>query len=125
MIIEQSGGIILIQRKNRPFGWALPGGFIDYGEAAEEAAKREAREETSLELSQLKQFHTYSAADRDPRFHTISLVFIAKGEGKAKAADDAKNIGLFGEKDLPDNIAFDHRQILKDYFLFKAGENPF
>ena len=83
MIIEmENGGIILIKRKNPPFGWALPGGFVDYGESLEEAAVREAREETSLEITLTTQFHTYSNPKRDPRRHTITTVFVAKAKGK-------------------------------------------
>jgi len=116
IIIEVKGGIILIKRKNPPFGWALPGGFVDYGESLEKAAIREAREETSLDVELIRQFHTYSDPDRDERFHTISTVYIAKAEGEPKAADDAKEIGVFNKDNLPSPIAFDHERILKDYF---------
>ncbi|HDD64691.1 MAG TPA: NUDIX domain-containing protein [Firmicutes bacterium] len=116
IIIEVEGGIILIKRKNPPFGWALPGGFVDYGESVEEAAIREAKEETGLDIKELKQFRVYSRPDRDPRLHTISTVFIAKGEGTPKASDDAKDIGIFNKENLPENIAFDHKKILGDYF---------
>lgn len=116
IIIEISGGIILIKRKNPPFGWAIPGGFIDYGESAEHAAKREAKEETGLDIEDLKQFHTYSAPDRDPRHHTISVVFNARATGTPKADDDAADIGIFTKGNLPDQIAFDHSKILEDYF---------
>jgi len=117
IIIEiESKGIILIKRKNPPFGWAIPGGFVDYGESLEEAAIREAKEETNLEVKLIRQFHTYSDPKRDPRHHSISTVYIAKGKGKPKAKDDALEIGIFNELNLPDEIAFDHRSILKDYF---------
>lgn len=117
IIIEiENGKVILIKRKNQPHGWAIPGGFVDRGESLEEAAAREAKEETSLEISDLHQFHTYSAPARDPRFHTISTVFTAKASGRPKADDDAVKIGIFGEEELPDEIAFDHRKILADYF---------
>lgn len=120
IIIEfESKGIILIKRKNPPFGWALPGGFVDYGESLEEAAKREAKEETNLEIYQLRQFRTYSDPFRDPRHHSISTVYIAKAEGNLQAKDDAIEIGIFNEFNLPEEIAFDHRQILKDYFYEK------
>ena len=88
-IIEINGGIVLIERKNPPFGWALPGGFVDYGESLEDAVVREAKEETSLDISGVKQFHTYSDPKRDPRFHTIGTVYIAQAEGKPQAGDDA------------------------------------
>jgi ADP-ribose pyrophosphatase YjhB (NUDIX family) len=117
IIIEiESKGIILIKRKNSPFGWAIPGGFVDYGESLEEAAIREAKEETNLDVKLIRQFHTYSNPKRDPRHHSISTVYIAKGKGKPKAKDDALEIGIFNELNLPDEIAFDHRSILKDYF---------
>jgi ADP-ribose pyrophosphatase YjhB (NUDIX family) len=116
IIIEYKGGIILIKRKNPPPGWALPGGFVDYGESLEYAAVREAKEETGLDIRLVRQFHTYSSPDRDARFHTISTVYIAKGEGKLNAGDDAKEAGIFTRDKLPGEIAFDHRNILKDYF---------
>jgi ADP-ribose pyrophosphatase YjhB (NUDIX family) len=117
IIIEiESKRIILIKRKNPPYGWAMPGGFVDYGESLEEAALREAKEETSLEVERLRQFHTYSDPQRDPRHHSISTVYVAKGTGKPCAKDDAIEIGIFTESSLPDEIAFDHRAILSDYF---------
>lgn len=116
IIIKYRKGIILIKRKNPPEGWALPGGFVDYGESLEQAAIREAKEETGLNIKLIRQFHTYSDPDRDPRFHTISTVFIATAKGKAKAGDDAKEIGIFKKEELPDNIVFDHKKILDDYF---------
>ncbi|MEW6419409.1 MAG: NUDIX hydrolase [Nitrospirota bacterium] len=116
IIIEYNRGIVLIKRKNPPEGWALPGGFVDYGESLETAAMREAKEETGLDVELLRQFHTYSDPKRDPRHHTITTVFIAKAEGKAIAGDDAKGIGIFTKGTLPEQIAFDHRDILKDYF---------
>jgi len=112
-------GIILIERKNPPYGWALPGGFVDYGESLEQAAIREAKEETSLDIELIEQFHTYSEPGRDPRFHTISTVFIARASGKPIAKDDAKNIGIFTEEEINFPLAFDHSRILKDYFEYK------
>jgi 8-oxo-dGTP diphosphatase len=119
IIIEYKGGIVLIERKNYPFGWAIPGGFVEYGESCEETAIREAKEETGLDIEDLRQFKTYSNPERDPRIHTISTVFIAKGKGELKSGDDAKNAKIFNKENLPENIAFDHRDILKEYFLFK------
>jgi len=117
IIIEiESAGIVLIKRKNPPYGWAIPGGFVDYGESLEEAAIREAKEETNLDIKLIRQFHTYSDPKRDPRHHSISTVYIAKGKGEPKAKDDALEIEIFTEENLPDEIAFDHRSILKDYF---------
>lgn len=109
-------GIVLIKRKNPPYGWAIPGGFIDYGESLEKAAIREAKEETDLDVVLIKQFHVYSDPGRDPRHHTISTVYVAKAKGVPRANDDAIEIGIFNESDLPDDIAFDHRSILQDYF---------
>ncbi|TKJ31993.1 NUDIX hydrolase [bacterium (candidate division B38) B3_B38] len=118
IIIEhEGGGIVLIERRNYPYGWALPGGFQEYGETVEECAVREAREETSLNVTLTRQFHTYSDPTRDPRGHTVTTVFIATGKGIPRAADDAKEIGVFTRENLPSPIAFDHRQILEDYFL--------
>ncbi len=119
IIIETDSGIVLIKRKNPPYGWAIPGGFIDYCESAEQAAIREAKEETNLDIMDLKQFHTYSDPGRDPRFHTISVVFVARAEGIPRAKDDAIDIGIFTADRLPEEIAFDHRKILNDYFQKK------
>lgn len=125
-IIEVNAGIVVIQRSNPPFGWALPGGFVDYGESLEEAVIREAKEETGLELSGLKQFHTYSEAQRDPRFHTIGTVFIAKAKGRPKAGDDAASIKVVKFSEIQDLVfAFDHKRILEDYLKYKKGQNPF
>lgn len=109
-------GIVLIKRKNPPHGWAIPGGFVDYGESLEEAAVREAKEETSLDVQLKKQFHTYSDPDRDPRQHTISTVFLASARGRPKAEDDAQEIGIFTRKEINFSLAFDHDKILADYF---------
>ena len=115
-IIELPDGIVIIQRSNPPFGWALPGGFVDYGESLEDAVKREAKEETNLDLSEIKQFHTYSAPGRDPRFHTIGTVFIAKAKGKPKAGDDAADIKVIKISQIEKlKFAFDHKKILTDY----------
>jgi 8-oxo-dGTP diphosphatase len=115
IIIEMKGGIVLIKRKNPPFGWALPGGFVDYGESFEAAAVREAREETGLEVTGLLQFHTYSDPGRDARLHTASTVFIGRADGVPQAGDDAGEVGLFSRDNLPD-LAFDHATILADYY---------
>jgi ADP-ribose pyrophosphatase YjhB (NUDIX family) len=110
-------GIVLIKRKNPPPGWALPGGFVDYGESLEEAARREAFEETSLDVTLEYQFHTYSAPDRDPRLHTISTVFVATGQGTLRPADDAQEAGVFTAEEIAFPLAFDHRKILDDYYM--------
>ncbi len=115
IIIEIGGRIVLIKRKNPPHGWALPGGFVDYGESFETAAVREAREETGLDVEGLVQFHTYSDPGRDARMHTASTVFTGRAEGVPQAGDDAGEARLFGPDDLPE-LAFDHALILADYF---------
>ena len=123
-IIETAGGIVLIERKNPPPGWALPGGFVDVGESLAQAARREAREETSLDIELVEQFFSYSDPRRDPRGHTVSAVFIARASGQPRAADDAKNVRVFALADLP-SLAFDHGQILRDYRIWKeTGRRP-
>jgi ADP-ribose pyrophosphatase YjhB (NUDIX family) len=116
IVIKYMDGVILIRRKNPPPGWAIPGGFVDYGETLEAAAAREAKEETGLDVRLLRQFHSYSDPSRDPRQHTISTVFVAEASGKAAAGDDAAEIGVFTRSSLPEDLAFDHKQILEDYF---------
>ena len=122
-IYNENHEFILIQRKNPPFegSWALPGGFVDYGEKTEDAAIREAKEETSIDIESVKLFNVYSDPDRDPRRHTVSIVYLAHGNfDDAKADDDAGDIGVFSFDDLKGlDLAFDHRMILeevKDYF---------
>ena len=122
IITIEGGGIILIMRRNNPVGWAIPGGFVDYGESLEDAAVREAREETSLDVVLEGQLGTYSKPDRDPRQHTISTVFMASGAGTPVAADDAAEIGVFTEDTLPEPLMFDHREILSDYFRVIRGK---
>ena len=109
-------GIVLILRKNDPRAWALPGGFVDYGETLEETAVREAQEETGLKVEAISQLHTYSDPQRDPRQHTISTVFTAKAKGLPRPGDDAERTGIFTAKKLPFPLAFDHEKILRDYF---------
>mgnify|MGYP001549823185 CR=1 FL=1 len=116
---EQYTSIVLIKRKNPPFGWALPGGFVDYGESLESAAVREAKEETGLNISLIRQFHTYSDPSRDKRKHTISTVFIASATGIPKGADDALEAKLFALNNIPSEMAFDHAQIIDDYIKKK------
>ena len=121
IIIELKEGIILIERSNPPYGWALPGGFVDYGESLEHAAVREAKEETNVDLENLKQFHTYSDPNRDPRFPTISTVFIGRGQGKPQFGDDAKGLKIVPYKELLKlDYAFDHKKIIQDYLKAKS-----
>jgi len=125
-IIEiSSGGIVLVERKNQPHGWALPGGFVDYGESLEVAAVREAKEETCLDVTLVEQFHTYSDPHRDPRHHTVSTVYLAIADGVPEGGDDAQDAKVFIENELPDRIVFDHPKILADYFRYKkTGQRP-
>lgn len=111
--------IILIERLNPPYGWALPGGFLDYGESVETAATREAQEEVGLDVRLLEQFQVYSVPDRDPRQHTISIVFIATATGTPIAQDDAKSVGIFTPWEIPPTLCFDHRQIIDDYLQYR------
>lgn len=111
--------IVLIERQNTPYGWALPGGFVDYGESVEAAAQREAQEETSLQVELIEQFQVYSDPNRDPRQHTLSVVFIATAKGEPKAQDDAKAIDTFELWQIPPNLCFDHDQILRDYRYYR------
>ncbi|RTZ91666.1 MAG: NUDIX hydrolase [Deltaproteobacteria bacterium] len=120
--VEGADGIVLIERKNPPYGWAIPGGFVDYGESMEETAVREAKEETGLDVTLVRQLHTYSDPKRDPRHHTITTVFIAKAKGEPKGGDDAKQARIFTRDNLPSPLAFDHAKILEDYFRFKDSE---
>lgn len=111
--------IILIERHNEPLGWAIPGGFIDYGELAEVAARREALEEIGLQVELIEQFHVYSDPSRDPRSHTISIVFLATATGTPQAGDDAKSCGIFESWRIPPNLCFDHDRILQDYWRYR------
>jgi 8-oxo-dGTP diphosphatase len=122
IIIELEGGIVLIERKNPPHGWALPGGFVDYGESLEEAAVREAREETSLEVTNIRLLGCYSDPKRDERMHTISTVYFADGCGQPQAADDAAHLEVFPLSDLPETLCFDHAKILYDYRMLREKQ---
>ncbi len=125
IIIEYKNGIVLIERKNEPYGWALPGGFVDVDESLEAAAVREAREETSLEVALRALLYIYGKPGRDPRGHAVSVVYIATGSGTLSASDDAKDAGVFAPDQLPDPIAFDHREIIADYCAFlRTGNRP-
>lgn len=120
IIIELERGVVLIERSNPPFGWAIPGGFVDYNESLEDCAVREAKEETSLDIYDLKQFHTYSKPGRDPRFNTVTTVFTAKAKGRPKAASDAANLRVLKpEETLKLNLAFDHKEVIKDYLKWR------
>jgi 8-oxo-dGTP diphosphatase len=122
LIDRADQSIVLIERRHPPYGWAIPGGFVDYGESLETAAKREAKEEVCLEVELIEQFHVYSDPQRDSRQHTISVVFLAKAKGNPQAADDAKNVGIFPLDRLPDQLCFDHAQILQDYRYYRQTQ---
>lgn len=118
-------GVVLVQRRNPPLGWALPGGFVDYGESLEQAAVREAMEETGLEVQDLRQFHAYSDPSRDPRQHNISVVFMAQAQGIPRPGDDAADCRIFPLDSLPQPLAFDHSGILADYLRYlSTGRLP-
>lgn len=116
--------IVLIERKNPPYGWALPGGFVDVGERLEQAAVREAREETGLEVRLVALLGCYSDPARDDRGHTVSAVYIAEARGEPAARDDAKAVACHTLDDLPENLAFDHALILADYARFRTDGHP-
>ena len=124
-VIELPRGIVLVRRRNPPPGWALPGGFVDYGESLPAAAVREAQEETGLTVDLVELFQVYSDPRRDPRKHTVSAVFVARASGEPVGGDDAAEAQVFTEDSLPQELAFDHGQILADYFDYKrTGRRP-
>ena len=120
VIVENAEGhVLLILRKNPPEGWAIPGGFVDYGETLERAAIRELREETGLDVTLTAQLHTYSDPNRDPRHHTVTTVFLGLASGDPVASDDAVEARFFPLTELPDPLAFDHRTVLGDLERFR------
>lgn len=125
VIVEIGSQIVLIERKNPPHGWAIPGGFVDYGEPVEAAAVREIKEETGLDVVLDTMLYVYSDPQRDPRQHVTSVVFVGQAQGVPKAADDAKNARLFSPVTPPSPMSFDHAQILRDYLSFRqSGKTP-
>ena len=107
--------LLLVRRLNPPHGWALPGGFVNHGESVEQAAIREALEETGLSVNLERQFHVYSDPGRDPRGHTVTVVFVGQADGRPVGGDDAAEARFFDAGALPDDIAFDHAAILRDF----------
>ena len=116
--------IVLIRRKNPPLGWALPGGFVDYGETVEDAARREMAEETGLAVELLGLLGVYSDPARDPRQHNLSVVFVGRAQGRPVAGDDARDLALFSPDNLPEPLCFDHALILEHYQAWRRGERP-
>ncbi len=115
VIVRHERRIVLVKRKNPPSGWAIPGGFVETGETVEQAARRELREETSLELRSLRQWRIFSRPDRDPRQHVVSVCFKAQGQGTMQANSDAASVRTFSYYEPLPELAFDHQQILKEY----------
>ena len=125
VIIECRDGIVLIERANPPFGWALPGGFVDEWEKVEDAARREAMEETGLTVRLETLLYVYSDPKRDPRQHTITVAFIGQADGEPSAGDDAKNAQVFPVEQLPSPLVFDHQRIVEDYLNYRrSGQRP-
>ncbi|HEY8427448.1 MAG TPA: NUDIX hydrolase [Sandaracinaceae bacterium] len=125
VVIETPAGIVLIERANEPRGWALPGGFIDYGEAPADAARREVKEETGLDVELTDLLFVYGDPQRDPRQHNLSIVYVGRAEGEPRGGDDAARARPFPLEALPSPLCFDHARILEDYRRFRAsGERP-
>ena len=120
LIDQPNRPFVLIERANPPFGWAIPGGFVDVGEKVEHAAVREAQEETSLSVTLTALLGIYSDPKRDNRGHTVTAVYMAEATGLPVAADDAKNFGIYTFDNLPDVLAFDHAQVIDDYREFRT-----
>ncbi|MBF8273568.1 MAG: ADP-ribose pyrophosphatase [Magnetococcales bacterium] len=119
LVDRENNPIVLIERKNPPYGWAIPGGFVDPGERVEQAAKREALEETGLSVTLKTLLGIYSDPKRDPRFHTVTALYVAQACGEPQAQDDARNVAIHGIDQLPDRLAFDHDLLLQDYLSWR------
>jgi 8-oxo-dGTP diphosphatase len=125
VIIDVGGRIVLVERRFEPKGWALPGGFIELGESAATAAVREVQEETGLVPTLTELFHVYSDPGRDPRRHTLTVVYLGVATGEPRGGDDAARALLFTADTLPSPLAFDHARILDDYFTYRrTGRRP-
>ncbi len=125
VVILRPGGVVLVERRNPPLGWALPGGFVEEGESLEQAAVREALEETGLRVRLREQFFTYSDPRRDPRRHTITTVYLGEADGTPRGGDDALRARVWAWADLPAPLCFDHARILADVRRYlDTGERP-
>ncbi|HVN63390.1 MAG TPA: NUDIX hydrolase [Candidatus Binataceae bacterium] len=125
VIAEVGGKIVLIERRNFPLGWAIPGGFVEPGETVEQAAVREAREEICLDVELRALLGVYSRPGRDPRGQTITVVYVGRASGAPRGADDARHAELFDPRKLPAPLAFDHAEVLAGYVRFlDSGEFP-
>lgn len=124
-LADQAGTLVFVERKHEPLGFALPGGFVDDGEWVADAAVREAKEETGLDVTLVELFHVYSDPTRDPRKHTISTVFIARAAGTPVAGDDAARCIVSAPSELPGPLVFDHATIVTDYLEYRrTGQRP-
>ncbi|MFU8817163.1 MAG: NUDIX domain-containing protein [Pseudomonadales bacterium] len=120
-LLDAPGQIVLIERRHPPPGWALPGGFVDVGETVEHAAVREAREETGLTVVLVALLGVYSDPTRDPRGHTVSVVYVGRAHGLPRGGDDARDARAF-DPHTPPALAFDHDRIVADYLRWHAGQ---
>ncbi len=126
VVVERGDGrILLVRRSNPPIGWALPGGFIDYGESAEAAARREVEEECGVGVLLTDLLGVYSRPDRDPRHHTLTVVYVGRSRDPVRPGDDAADVQEFSLDSLPEDLVFDHAQIVRDYaHLKETGTRP-
>ena len=119
-LVDRPGNpIVLIKRENPPYGWAIPGGFVDVGESVPDAAIREAKEETCLDVELVCLLGCYSEPSRDPRGHTVTMIYVARASGEPVAADDAADVAVFDPADVNVDLAFDHVKVISDYLQWR------